>query len=114
MQEQLERTGDSFARTEDIVRQQPSPRIDVWRLGKRMLLALILPTLIAITVDVLAGTWPFVTLLTAAFCFPIAGYLVMRAAVQEMHKVIAEVAPEESSEDGNAADGESSALASGV
>ena len=94
--------------------QQPPPRIDVWRLGKRMLLALMLPMLIAIVVDVLAGTWPFVTLLTAAFRFPIAGFLVMRAAVQEMQKVIAEIAPEKAARTATLRMAEGSALASGV
>lgn len=116
VQEQLERKRDNVAPTEDLMLERRPPRIDIWRLGKRMLLALILPILIAIGVDVFAGTWPFVTLLTAAFCFPIAGFLVMRAAVQEMHKVISEIAPEEQDEDGNetAAGHDESALAGGV
>ena len=81
------------------------PRIDVWRLGKRVLLALVIPCTVAVVIDAAVGTWPWITLAVAALSFPIAGLVVMRAAVQEMQKVIEQVAPERAAEvessDGN-------------
>jgi len=70
------------------------PRISVWRLSKWMFFALVLPCMLAIVFDVVANTWPYGTLLVACFAFPIAGILVMRASLQELQKVIDEVAPE--------------------
>lgn len=59
-----------------------------------MLLALVIPCTAAIVIDLLAHTWPLITLLVAAFSFPIAGFVVMRSALQELNEVIREVAPE--------------------
>lgn len=70
-------------------------RISVWRLGKNLLLALVFPCTVAVAVDRLTGTWPILTLLVAGFAFPIAGFVVMRSALQEMEKVIQEIAPAE-------------------
>jgi hypothetical protein len=82
VQDSTKRTGDD------------QPRINVWRLGKLMLFALVLPCMLAMVFDSVANTWPFGTLLVACFAFPIAGILVMRASLQELQKVIDEVAPE--------------------
>ena len=71
------------------------PRINVWRLGKNMLLALVLPCTIAIVVDRLVGTWPILTLLVAGFAFPIAAFVVTRSALRELERVIQEIAPAE-------------------
>jgi UPF0716 family protein affecting phage T7 exclusion len=71
------------------------PRINTWRISKYMLLVMVLPCTIAIIVDRLVGAWPFVTLLVAGFVFPIAGFLVMWIALQEMQKVIQQIAPPE-------------------
>ena len=89
MHEDTERTGESLPRTDD------TPRINVWRVGKKMLVALVIPCMAAIAIDVLAGTWPLLTLVVAGFAFPIAGFVVMRSALQELQRVIAEIAPEE-------------------
>ena len=82
------------------------PRIDIWRLGKRVLVALVIPCTLAIAIDAVAGTWPWITLAVASLAFPIAGFVVMRAAVQEMQKVIQEIAPEQA-EEVEQADGDS-------
>lgn len=69
------------------------PRFDVWRLGRRMLLTLVAPVIAAMAADVYFGLWPLVTLVVAGFSFPIAGFVVLRSALQEMEKVIRELAP---------------------
>jgi uncharacterized membrane protein YccC len=96
MQENTERPGAIVPRMEGASQSSKSPRIDVRRLGKRMLLALIIPCAVAIGVDFAVGTWPLATLLTAIVAFPLAGLLVMSAALEELRKVIDEVAPEPS------------------
>ncbi len=72
----------------------PAPRINVWRLGRNVILALILPVSLAIVVDMIVGLWPIVTLIVASFAFPIAGIVVIRSTMQELRRVIQELEPE--------------------
>ncbi len=59
-----------------------------------MLIALILPVSLAIIVDMIVGLWPLLTLVVASFAFPIAGIVMVRSTMQELQKVIDELAPE--------------------
>lgn len=69
-------------------------RIDVRRLAKKLVLVVVLPTVVAVTVDFRLGTWPVLTIAEMVIWFPIAVVLVNRATVEEMERVIQRVAPE--------------------
>lgn len=72
--------------------------MDIGRMAKNMVLALVLPVALAIAADIVAGTWPFITLIVSALAFPIAGIIVLRTTMQELNKVIQALAPEEDDE----------------
>ena len=84
------------ADAEPVVSQQP--RINVWRLGKNVLLCLVLPVVVAIVLDVCFGSWPIITLIVAGLAFPIAGIVVVRSTMQELERVIRELTPNEPGE----------------
>ncbi len=69
------------------------PRVDVRRLLKVLLLSMLLPLGAMIVLDYFVGTWPFLTIISLAVILPIGTLLTSRAALTEMNKVIAEVAP---------------------
>lgn len=76
---------------------QPSPlqaQIDWRRLTKWLLLTLILPVLLAISIDLLIGMLPILTLVTSLICIPVATFFVGRAILSEMDRVLAVLAPE--------------------
>jgi hypothetical protein len=54
---------------------------------------MVLPTVAAVLVDMRLGTLPLVTIAAILICFPLATFFVIRIALQEMDRVIAEVAP---------------------
>lgn len=68
-------------------------RIDLRRLSWTLLLYLILPFSLAIAGDAMLGVWPILTVVAVGLAFPIAGFVVSRAAVAEMERVIRSVAP---------------------
>ena len=68
-------------------------RIDWRKLLVPSLFIMVLPTLSAIVLDKWLGTFPYITIVAIIICFPTATFLVMRIALQEMDRVIDEVAP---------------------
>lgn len=68
-------------------------RIDWRKLLWLSLLIMVLPTLSAILLDWWLATFPYMTIVAILICFPSATVLVTRVALQEMDRVIAEVAP---------------------
>ena len=69
------------------------PRVDVRRLLKVLLLSMLLPLGAMTVLDYFVGTWPFLTIISLAVILPIGTLLTSRAALTEMNRVIAEVAP---------------------
>ena len=68
-------------------------RIDWRKLLVPSLFIMVLPTISAIVLDKWIGTFPYITIVAIIICFPTATFLVMRIALQEMDRVIDEVAP---------------------
>jgi hypothetical protein len=68
-------------------------RIDWRKLAVPSLLIMVLPTVAAILLDLRLGTLPLLTIFAILICFPLATFLVIRISLQEMDRVIAEVAP---------------------
>jgi hypothetical protein len=66
-------------------------RIDLWRLTRIFLLVLVLPCCLAIAVDLLAGTFPYITIAAILIVFPIAAIVINRTALSELDRVIQEV-----------------------
>lgn len=75
--------------------QTSSTRIDWRRLGIRLLVTLVLPVLIAVLMDRLLATSPFLTMAVAIICIPVATFVVMRTALLEFDRIIEKVAPPE-------------------
>lgn len=71
----------------------PAPRVRVGALAQRVLLALVLPVTAALLLDWQAGTRPLFTLAAAVICIPLATVLVSKAALRDMDRIIAIVAP---------------------
>jgi hypothetical protein len=68
-------------------------RIDWRKLLVPSLFIMVLPTISAIVVDKGLGTFPYITIVAILICFPTATIWVIRVALQEMDRVIAEVTP---------------------
>lgn len=78
------------------MRSEPSSvRIEWRRLFVPSLLILFLPVLATFALDMWLGTLPYITIVAIIICFPTATIWVIRIALQEMDRVIAEVAPPE-------------------
>ena len=76
------------------------PRVDIRRLLRVLLLTGIVPLAFLIWVDLASGFWPILTLVGTVVFLPLGSFLVGRAALDEMNKVIDEVAPlDEASDD---------------
>jgi F0F1-type ATP synthase assembly protein I len=73
-------------------------RIDWRKLLLLTLLVMVLPTISALLLDGWLGTLPLITIVAILICFPTAIFLVIRIALLEMERVIAEVAPPSSTE----------------
>jgi hypothetical protein len=72
---------------------QATPRINWRKLLLPFLLVMVLPTIVAISLDLWLGTLPFITIVAILICFPTATIWVTKVALKEMDRVIAEVAP---------------------
>ncbi|MCC6454347.1 MAG: hypothetical protein IT328_05345 [Caldilineaceae bacterium] len=70
-----------------------TPRIDWRKLLLPFLFIMVLPSVLAILADFWLGSLPFITIAAIVLCFPTATILVMKTALREMDRVIAEVAP---------------------
>jgi hypothetical protein len=57
------------------------------------MVSLVLPFGTVAAVDWILGTAPLLTVFGIAICFPLASFVVMRAALREMGRVIDQVAP---------------------
>ncbi len=73
--------------------QGATPRIDVRRALKVLVLALVLPVGVAVLLDLTTGLLPILTIVAALICIPLATILVNRTVLAEMDRVIALVAP---------------------
>jgi hypothetical protein len=73
-------------------------RIDWRKLLRLSLMIMVLPTVSAILLDMWFKTVPYITIIAIIICFPAATILVVRSALSEMDRVIAEVAPPHSLE----------------
>lgn len=62
-------------------------------MGLGLLLTLILPVSVAILSDWWLATSPFLTMAASLICIPLATVVVIRMALKELDRVIAEVAP---------------------
>lgn len=72
------------------------PRIDWRKLLRLFLLVLVLPVVVAFSLDFVVGTTPILTIVAVALFIPLATVLVNRTALQEMDRIIEVVAPPES------------------
>ena len=70
-----------------------TPRVDVRRLLRVLLLAGVFPLTALILTDLAVGLWPILTIFGTAVVLPLGSFLVSRAALDEFNKVIEEVAP---------------------
>ncbi len=77
---------------------KPTARIDWRKLLVPSLFVMVLPTITALLVDRWLGTLPYITIGAIVICFPIATVWVIRVALQELDRVIAEVTPPEQEE----------------
>jgi len=68
-------------------------RIDWRKLLLPFLFIMVLPSIAAFLLDFWLGSLPFITIAAILICFPTATFLVIRKALKEMNRVIAEVAP---------------------
>lgn len=68
-------------------------RIDWRKLTQPFAFVLVLPCVLAILIDFLMGWFPLVTIVALIICFPTAGYLLNRVTMQELNRVIDEIAP---------------------
>jgi hypothetical protein len=57
------------------------------------LFIMVLPSIAAILLDIWLESLPLISIAAILICFPTATFLVMRKALKEMNRVIAEVAP---------------------
>lgn len=67
--------------------------VDWQQLSIRLLLTLIVPVSFALLLDWLLATLPVITMIVGLVCIPLATVVVVRTALRELDRVIAEVAP---------------------
>ena len=72
------------------------PRVDVKRLFRVLFFSTVLPFSVMLLLDYSSGLWPILALFSVVIVLPIGTFFTSRAALDEMTKVIAEVAPPES------------------
>jgi hypothetical protein len=75
------------------VAHEPAPRIRLTPLALRLGLALVAPVLLALLADWLLGWLPWLTLAAMLVCVPLATVLVSKAALRDLDRVFAQVAP---------------------
>ena len=71
----------------------PKTRVHVGRMSLVLLVTLIMPLIIGGLVDVLTGTFPWVTIGFAVVSLPVAAFFVVRQGLAEMDQVIDANAP---------------------
>lgn len=71
-------------------------RLNVRRLLLSLLSTFVLPMLFAIFVDFQVGMFPWLTIIASLVFIPLSTFVVIRAALSEMDRLIEEIAPEES------------------
>ncbi|HXF62485.1 MAG TPA: hypothetical protein VNK95_12770 [Caldilineaceae bacterium] len=54
---------------------------------------LVLPSSFAVALDLLSGFFPYITIAAVLIVFPVAAIVISRTALQELERVIEEVAP---------------------
>jgi hypothetical protein len=69
-------------------------RINISRLVRRILFALVLPVVAAGGLDAWIGTYPALLVVTSVICIPLATFLVIRTALAEMDSVVRQITPE--------------------
>ena len=72
------------------------PRVDVHRLLRVLFFSTVFPLSVMLLLDYYSELWPVLALFSLVIILPIGTFLTSRAALDEMNKVIAEVAPPES------------------
>lgn len=75
------------------ISKTPAARIDLRRLLTLLLVWVVMPLALTFSLDLLLDTLPILTIVGLLIAVPVGGYFVMRAALQEMDRVIAQVAP---------------------
>ncbi len=75
--------------------------VDWQQLSIRLLLSLIAPVSFALILDWWLATLPLITMIVGLICIPIATVVVVRTALSELDRVIAEVAPLDAAVDEN-------------
>ena len=68
-------------------------RIDLRKLALILMFVLVVPSVLLWSIDQILGTTPILTIAAILLCFPTAAFLLNRTALQEMDRVIQEVAP---------------------
>lgn len=89
--------------------QMPSMRINWRRLTGYVVFLLVVPTFIAVALDRILVTSPWLTIIVSLICIPATTVVVMRTALFEFEKIIEAVAPVESEEGADPETGEPSA-----
>jgi hypothetical protein len=90
---------EGYGLTTDRQEMTPAPiRIDVRRGLKALLLTLVIPTSIAVLVDVTTGMSPWLTIAVVIICIPLATIVVNRTILAEFDRVVGAVAPVETVE----------------
>lgn len=84
---------ESGLQQEQMQTQTSTTHIDWRRLGIRLLVTLVLPVLFALLLDRWLTTSPFLTMVTAVICIPVATFVVIRTALLELDRIIEQVAP---------------------
>lgn len=73
--------------------EQKQAHVDWRQLSIRLLLTLIAPVGFALVLDWWLATMPLITMMVGLICIPLATIVVVRTALSELDRVIAEVAP---------------------
>jgi len=72
-----------------------TPRLQTAPLFRSLLYTLVAPVGLAFMLDLLAGTLPWITLVVALICIPLASLIVGKAVLRDFERVLAVVAPPE-------------------
>ncbi len=78
---------------------RPVYRVDAVRLLRILLFGAVLPILLLIVLDVYSGLLPLLTILGLFIFIPAGSFFIIRAALEEFSKVVADVAPPDDEDD---------------
>lgn len=81
-----------------------SERINIWRLSQIFFISAVIPLLIGLGVDILFPSSISMLMVAGIVSIPIVAFVVSRAVLAEMERVIQLVAPFEPTDDENASD----------